>query len=68
MPGNDLFFQQWEILQIITWVFHEEPNFSYTSELSDGNFELQALNSYINISPRLWLRYVDHTFVIINRT
>ena len=38
MPGNDLFLQQWEILQTITWVFHGKPNFSYTSELSDGKF------------------------------
>ena len=32
------------------------------------NFELQALNSYSSTPPRLWLRYVDDTFVIINRT
>ena len=32
------------------------------------NFELQALNSYSSNPPRLWLRYVDDTFVNINRT
>ena len=30
------------------------------------DFELQALNSYASTPPRLWLRYVDDTYVIIN--
>ena len=30
-------------------------------------FEQHALESYLGTPPRLWLRYVDDTFVIINR-
>ncbi|XP_072037575.1 uncharacterized protein [Amphiura filiformis] len=33
-----------------------------------GSFEQQALQSYPGVKPRLWLRFVDDTFVIIERT
>ncbi|XP_072033246.1 uncharacterized protein [Amphiura filiformis] len=32
------------------------------------SFEQQALQSYPGVKPRLWLRFVDDTFVIIERT
>ena len=32
------------------------------------HFEQRALGSYLGTPPRLWLRYADDTFVIINRT
>ena len=68
MPGNNLFFKQCKILQTIAWVFHGEYNFSYTSKLSDGKFCTTSIEQLHSTLPRLWLLYVDDTFVIITRT
>ena len=50
-------------------MFHGDPiSPALSNLLVIENFELQALNSYATTPLRLWLRYVDDIFVIINRT
>ena len=67
MFGYNILFQQWANLQTIIWLLHGKPISPIIANLVMEWFEQHALESYSGIPPRLWLRYVDDTFVIINR-
>ncbi|XP_072039327.1 uncharacterized protein [Amphiura filiformis] len=57
-----------QILQTTTWSCDGIPVSPIVVNLCMESFEQQALQSYPGVKPRLWLRFVDDTFVIIERT